>query len=556
MNSAVTSILTFLEGSKQFVIPIYQRTYEWKREQCVQFWEDILSIGGNSKPKPHFFGSIVYMDPKEPQNIGDVREIFVIDGQQRLATLSLLISALSRVLQEQGVDIGVSPKELLNRYIFNDSKVGESLYKYLLTKSDKETLICLLEEDRELPTPYSPFLEGNYRYFYSQCKKGNLEIVYRGIQRLQIVSIVLDPAQDNPQLIFEALNAKGLDLSEVDLIRNYLLMGQDPDSQIRLYNNLWFPIEQRFRNKDTQFNRFMRHYLTLKTRKIPKLSDIYKEFKAYVEQKDLEVEEIVKEVSRYSKHYLNIALLREEDTELKARLKSLHELKADTVYPFLLEVYDCYERGKIEKSEVIRTLQLVEGYIFRRAVCGLSNKFLNHTFVDILRGMDMDEENNYLEDLNEEFLGLPDHRRYPRDREFQFSFRNKDMFNFSARDYMLCKLENYERKEHITINEYTVEHVMPQTLSKEWEQELGEDFQQVHEVWVNKIGNLTLTGRNSELSNHPFREKRDMIPEGFRQSPLYLNRNLADAEEWNQMTITARSNELARRACEIWIYPE
>ena len=556
MNSAVTSILTFLEGSKQFVIPIYQRTYEWKREQCVQFWEDILSIGGNSKPKPHFFGSIVYMDPKEPQNIGDVREIFVIDGQQRLATLSLLISALSRVLQEQGVDIGVSPKELLNRYIFNDSKVGESLYKYLLTKSDKETLICLLEEDRELPTPYSPFLEGNYRYFYSQCKKGNLEIVYRGIQRLQIVSIVLDPAQDNPQLIFEALNAKGLDLSEVDLIRNYLLMGQDPDSQIRLYNNLWFPIEQRFRNKDTQFNRFMRHYLTLKTRKIPKLSDIYKEFKAYVEQKDLEVEEIVKEVSRYSKHYLNIALLREEDTELKARLKSLHELKADTVYPFLLEVYDCYERGKIEKSEVIRTLQLVEGYIFRRAVCGLSNKFLNHTFVDILRGMDMDEENNYLEDLNEEFLGLPDHRRYPRDREFQFSFRNKDMFNFSARDYMLCKLENYERKEHITINEYTVEHVMPQTLSKEWEQELGEDFQRVHEVWVNKIGNLTLTGRNSELSNHPFREKRDMIPEGFRQSPLYLNRNLADAEEWNQMTITARSNELARRACEIWIYPE
>ena len=556
MNSAVTSILTFLEGSKQFVIPIYQRTYEWKREQCVQFWEDILSIGGNSKPKPHFFGSIVYMDPKEPQNIGDVREIFVIDGQQRLATLSLLISALSRVLQEQGVDIGVSPKELLNRYIFNDSKVGESLYKYLLTKSDKETLICLLEEDRELPTPYSPFLEGNYRYFYSQCKKGNLEIVYRGIQRLQIVSIVLDPAQDNPQLIFEALNAKGLDLSEVDLIRNYLLMGQDPDSQIRLYNNLWFPIEQRFRNKDTQFNRFMRHYLTLKTRKIPKLSDIYKEFKAYVEQKDLEVEEIVKEVSRYSKHYLNIALLREEDTELKARLKSLHELKADTVYPFLLEVYDCYERGKIEKSEVIRTLQLVEGYIFRRAVCGLSNKFLNHTFVDILRGMDMDEENNYLEDLNEEFLGLPDHRRYPRDREFQFSFRNKDMFNFSARDYMLCKLENYERKEHITINEYTVEHVMPQTLSKEWEQELGEDFQRVHEVWVNKIGNLTLTGRNSELSNHPFREKRDMIPEGFRQSPLYLNRNLADAEEWNQMTISARANELARRACEIWIYPE
>ena len=562
MNSTVTSILTFLEGSKQFVIPIYQRTYEWKREQCMQFWEDVLNIGGISEPKPHFFGSIVYMDPEEPQNIGDVREIFVIDGQQRLTTLSLLLSALSRVIQEQGVDIGISPKELSNLYLFNDNKVGESRYKQLLTKSDKETLICLLEEDRELPTPFSPLLERNYRFFYSQCKKVNLEIVYRGIQRLQIVSIVLNPSQDNPQLIFEALNAKGLDLSEVDLIRNYLLMGLDPDSQTRLYNDLWFPIEQRFRNEDQQFRRFMRHYLTLKTRRIPKLSDIYKNFKLHVEMvkssEKLDVEEIVKEVSRYSKYYCNIALLHEKDPELKACLKDLHELKADTAYPFLLKVYDCYAEGKIEKSEVIRTLQLVESYILRRAVCGSSNKFLNHTFVDILCGMDTDDRDNYLENLNETFLALPDHRRYPRDREFKFFFQSKDMSNFSSRDYLLRKLENYERKEHIKVNEYTVEHVMPQTLSREWEQELGvgEDFRQVHEMWVNNIGNLTLTGRNSELGNRPFEEKRDMPQEGFRYSPLYLNRSLACAEKWNQITINARANELARRACEIWMYPE
>ena len=556
MNSTVTSILTFLEGSKQFVIPIYQRTYEWKREQCMQFWEDVLNIGGISEPKPHFFGSIVYMDPEEPQNIGDVREIFVIDGQQRLTSLSLLLSALSRVIQEQGVDIGISPKELSNLYLFNDNKVGESRYKQLLTKSDKETLICLLEEDRELPTPFSPLLEKNYRFFYSQCKKFNLEIVYRGIQRLQIVSIVLDPSQDNPQLIFEALNAKGLDLSEVDLIRNYLLMGLDPDSQTRLYNDLWFPIEQHFRNEDQQFRRFMRHYLTLKTQRIPKLSDIYKNFKLHVESEKLNVEEIVKEVSRYSKYYCNIALLHEKDPELKACLKDLHELKADTAYPFLLKVYDCYAEGKIEKSEVIRTLQLVESYILRRAVCGSSNKFLNHIFVDILCGMDTDDGDNYLENLSETFLALPDHRRYPRDREFKFFFQSKDMSNFSSRDYLLRKLENYERKEHIKVNEYTVEHVMPQTLSREWEQELGEDFQKIHEMWVNNIGNLTLTGRNSELGNRPFEEKRDMPQEGFRYSPLYLNRSLACAEKWNQITIGGRANELARRACEIWMYPE
>ena len=559
MNSTVTPILTFLEGSKQFVIPIYQRTYEWKREQCSQFWEDVLLVGGNKEPKPHFFGSIVYMDPEEPQNIGDVQEFLVIDGQQRLTTLSLLISALSRVIQEQGVDIGISSKELSNRYLFNDNKTGKSRYKQILTESDKETLICLLEEDRELPTPYAPLLEKNYRFFYSQCKKANLEIVYRGIERLEIVSIVLEPARDNPQLIFETLNTKGLELSETDKIRNYLLMGKDLDSQTRLYNDLWYPIEQRFRNEDQHLKRFMRHYLTLKTRKIPKLSDIYKNFRIYVETGQpldkLEVEEIVKEVSRYSRHYRNIAMLDEEDTQLKACLTDLHELKADTAYPFLLKVYDYYVSDKIKKSEVIETLRLMESYIFRRAVCGLSDKFLNHIFVDILSEMDTDDENNYLENLNETFLELQAHRRYPRDREFKLDFQTKDMYNFPRRDYLLRKLENYERKEPIEFGEYTVEHVMPQTLTDAWKQDLGNSYQYDHEVLLNKIGNLTLTGRNSELGNRPFKEKRDMLNEGFRYSPLYLNRSLADAETWNQLTINARANELAEKACEIWIYP-
>ena len=555
MNSTVTSILTFLEGSKQFVIPIYQRTYEWKKEQCVEFWEDVLNIGGTSEPKSHFFGSIVYMDPEEPQNIGDVREIFVIDGQQRLTTLSLLILALSRVLQEQGIDIGISSEELSNLYLFNNNKVGESRYKQILTKSDKETLICLFE-DRELPTPLSPRLESCYQYFYSQCKKVNLEVVYRGIQRLQIVSIVLEPSQDNPQVIFETLNAKGLELSQTDKIRNYLLMGQTEKSQTRLYNDLWFPIEQRFRNEEKQFDRFMRHYLTLKTRSIPRARDIYKKFKRHVELSELAVEDIVKEVSRYSNHYLNIALLQEEDKELKACLKSLHELKADTAYPFLLKVYDCYVGGKIEKSEVIRTLRLVESYIFRRAVCGSSNKFLNHIFVDILCEMDTVDEGNYLENLNETFLGLPDHRRYPRNREFRLFFWTKDMSNFSSRDYLLRKMENYKRKEPISFNEYTVEHVMPQTLNDQWKQDLGENFLQIHDAWVNNMGNLTLTGRNSELGNRSFKEKRDMLEEGFRYSSLYLNQSLALAEKWNQTTIKARANELAKKACEIWVYPE
>lgn len=559
MNSTVTPILTFLEGSKQFVIPIYQRTYEWKREQCSQFWEDVLLVGANNEPKPHFFGSIVYMDPEEPQNIGDVQEILVIDGQQRLTTLSLLISALSRVIQEQGIDIGISSQELSNRYLFNDNKEGDSRYKQILTKSDKKTLICLLEEDRELPTSYSPLLDKNYRFFYSHCKKANLQIVYRGIERLEIVSIVLDRAQDEPQSIFETLNTKGLTLSETDKIRNYLLMGQTADSQNKLYNNLWYPIEDRFRNKDQQFDSFMRHYLMLKTQKKPIKRDIYRDFKNYVKMAQssdkLEVEEIVKEVSRYSKHYLNIAMLHEGDPELKACLTDLHELKADTSYPFLLKIYDHYASSKIEKAEVITTLRWIESYIFRRAVCGQPNNSLDRIFMDVFCKMNMDDGHTYLENLKETFLELQAKRKYPRDREFMLQFRNKDMYNFPRRDYLLRKLENYERKEPIKYDEYTVEHVMPQTLTDAWKQDLGNSYQYTHEMRLNKIGNLTLTGRNSELGNRRFKEKRDMPKEGFKFSPLYLNRSLADAEKWNQNTIDARTNELAEKACKIWIYP-
>ncbi len=288
------------------------------------------------------------------------------------------------------------------------------------------------------------------------------------------------------------------------------------------------------------------------------MGDIYKTFKSYEEtvrfSDKLERKEIVKEISRYSEHYL--ALLRQEkDTELKACLTDLHELKADTAYPFLLKVYDYYASGKIKKAEVIETVRLIESYIFRRAVCGLSNKFLNHIFVDILCEMDTDDEHDYLENLNEKFLELQAGRRYPRNREFKHDFQSKDMYNFSGRDYLLRKLENYERKEPIKFAEYTVEHVMPQTLTDAWKQDLGNSYQYDHEVFLNKIGNLTLTGRNSELSNRPFKEKRDMLKEGFKFSPLYLNQSLRSAEKWNQTTIIARARELAEKACEIWIYP-
>ena len=236
--------------------------------------------------------------------------------------------------------------------------------------------------------------------------------------------------------------------------------------------------------------------------------------------------------------------------------EDIRELRAEVAYPFLLEVYDYYMQGKIIKAEVIQTLRLVESYIFRRAVCERSGKFLNHIFVSILSKLSKDCENNYLEILNHEFSDMKSARYYPRDFEFKTAFISKDVYNFNRRNYLLRKLENYGRKEPIEIANYTVEHVMPQKLTDVWQHGLGEDSQRIHGIWLHKIGNLTLTGYNSEYSNKSFKEKQDKPQTGFRHSPLYLNQSLARAEQWNERTIIARGNELAERACKIWIYPE
>ncbi len=558
MEADVTSILFFLEGTKQLVIPIYQRTYEWKREQCQLLWDDIIHIGALSEATPHFFGSIVYREPEPSQNIGDVDKYIVIDGQQRLTTLSLLLSALRRSLEARGIDIGISPEEISN-YYFNQNKRDDQHYKLLLTQSDEATLKSILREE-ELPKPFSRNLEDNYQFFLHRLNEVNLEIVYRGIQRLQIVNIILDN-KDQPQSIFEGLNAKGLSLTEADKIRNYVLMGHRHNYQTELYKKFWLPIEELFRNEDEKhFDRFMRHYLTLKTGRIPAFKNIYKDFKFYffTEDRAKKLEETLEEIYRYAKYYLDIALLNEEDQELRTCLEDLHELKADTAYPFLLEVYAYYKKKHvIDKSEVIKTMQLVENYILRRAICGLALNFLNYTFVEVLKRLLLnDERNNYLEFLNDAFLSLRNKQYYPTDSEFKQSLIYADIYNFSKRDYLFRKLENFDRREQINIKDYTVEHVMPQTLTPEWKQELGDHYQTIHELWLHKIGNLTLTGRNSELSNHSFKEKRDMFPEGFKNSPLYLNRSLARAECWNELTMLARAKDLADRASKIWTYPK
>ncbi len=551
MKANETSFLRFLQGPKQFLVPIFQRRYSWEKKHCQRLWDDIMRIGANPGITSHFLGSIVYMQPGVG-NISTVPEFLVIDGQQRLTTLSLLLLGLGKAIEEKRSDIGISPRQLSNYYLFNADEEDELRYKQLLTRHDKDTLIQLLE--RREPADASHRLVENYAFFKVKLERAELGVVYEGIKKLMIVDIALERGHDNPQLIFESLNSTGLSLSQADLIRNYVLMGQDTDLQKMLYEEYWFPMEQRFGDAySKRFDRFIRDYLTLMTGKIPNIRSVYESFKVHVPSiESQDALEAVAAIARYSRHYVRIALLQEEDQEIRDCFADILDLGVEVAFPFLLGVYEDWTQCRIEKSELIEILRLVESYVFRRAICGIPTNSLNKTFAGLTKEID---KSNYLQSVKAAFLRMSAYRRYPANSEFRRELMVKDVYNFDRREYLLRKLENYERREPVNVSEYSTEHVMPQTLSEAWEAELGGNFRETQEKYLHTIGNLTFTGSNSKLGNRSFREKQYM-KDGFRDSPLRLNRSLARAEKWDEETIRERAEELAEKALQIWVYSE
>ena len=556
MRSKIENIMELLEGSKQFVVPIYQRRYTWGREQCQELWSDIENIGVAQGNEFHFFGPIVCMEP-EAQSIGGVRQVLVIDGQQRLATISLLIAALCEAINNEKVPFGVTSREMSNLYLFNDRKEGKSHYKQILTQSDTETLKCILD-GRDLPSDVSENLVRNHSFFRSKLKGARLEVIYEGLQRLQVVEITLERERDNPQMIFEGLNAKGVELSPSDLIRNYVLMGRELDFQTKLYNTYWYPMEQRFRGKNAKhFSSFIRHYLILKTKRVCFPKDIYRRFKELVER-DISpetLEQNLEEISLYSKHYLNVVLHKESNEELLRCFKDFSQLDTDAAYPFLLKVYDCYQKGELKIDEVKETVSLVESYILRRLICDIPIRNMFRYLLELFDIMDSEGWiDNYLELLYEKFQDFHSAMRFPRDTDFKRMFMDIEIYDFKHLMYILRKMEEYSGNP-VNTSELSIERVMPEKLTSEWREELGPSYEQDHERYLNRIGNITLTDANSELSNRSFTEKKTMQPYGFLYSPLYLNKALRETDTWNLVSIQRRASELSDTAAKVWIYP-
>ncbi len=558
MKATETLLLPFLQGKKQFVIPIYQRTYSWNQKQCRQLWNDIVRAGGDPSIDGHFVGSIVYIQEGLYQGSG-IPQLLVIDGQQRLTTLSLLLAALGEAVEGQDGESIFSSEEIKEDYLINKHGKKHQRYKLLLTQSDRETLTSLVE-GVEMPNSASARVIENYRFFQEQIRKSELDLnnLYQGVGKLIVVDISLDRNYDNPQLIFESLNSTGLDLSQADLIRNYVLMGLKPEEQEKIYHNYWYRMEQSFAHDQSSayFDRFMRDYLTIKSRSraIPRIDEVYAGFKNHVSHsQNKATEEVVADVYGYAKNFVKLAFLREEDTEIKQILRDINTLRVDVAYPFLLEIYEDYTNKMLSREDFVTILKLVESYVFRRLICGIPTNSLNKTFATFSRDIDKDD---YLESVQAAFLLKDSYRRFPKDEEFWYEFTVRDVYNLRSRNYLFGKLENHQRKEKVRVEDYTIEHVMPQNenLSPQWRAELGPEWEKIHADYLHTIGNLTLTGYNPELSDRPFNEKRDMEG-GYRDSPIRLNHSLANVEHWNRDEINRRAETLADLAVKIWFSP-
>ncbi len=565
MKASAAQFLSFIKKSPQFTIPIYQRKYSWTERECRQLWDDIIRSGKNDEVSAHFIGSIVYIE-KSIYHVTDQSPLLVIDGQQRLTTISLLIAALVNELENK-FDVkyepveGFSAKKLKHYYLINPEEEGERHYKLILSQTDKDSLIAKVE-GKSVPRNHSRRIVENYKLFENWIKeyRDNLAIVCKGIAKLMVVDISLSREQDNPQLIFESMNSTGKELTQADLIRNYILMGLEPEVQKDLYVDYWRPMEIDFGQEayDNYFDGFMRHYLTVKMGgEVPRLDKVYEAFKEYSIRPEIEkagIESLVSDIRNYSRYYCAMALMAEKDKELEWAFRDLRELKVDVAYPLLLELYGDYENGILTKDDFLTVVRLIESYVFRRAICAIPTNSLNKTFATFSKAIKKDR---YLESIKAHFLLLPSYRRFPQDEEFKNEFQTRDVYNFSRRSYWLRRLENHNRKEKILVDEYTIEHIMPQNenLSKEWRDSLGSEWKNIQEAWLHTSGNLTLTGYNAEYSDRSFREKREM-PGGFKDSPLKLNQGLGSLTDWNEETIKERAERLSNIAASVWHYPK
>lgn len=576
MNAGPQSIVSLLTSANQrMVIPVYQRAYSWDEEQCRQLWDDIVAIGKQGSGT-HFTGSVVMVLGGEFSALG-VNKLLVIDGQQRITTLSLLIAAMAEFARDYPEKLTrVSYEEIIDSgYLILKYKKGEDHYRLTLSQGDERTLRSVLDhlenQDVEVVNESHRIVDNLalFRTWLGDIDDPN--VVWDGIQRLEIVAITLSQGQDNPQLIFESMNSTGKDLSTADLVRNYVLMGLPMDEQEHLYANYWRKIEETLGadSYDEVFDDFLRNWLTVTNAPTSVVvRDVYRLFKQHVRNGGYDqpgqMSSLLKDIRRFADYYACITAGACKDEEIKSILDRIVWLEASVVNPLFMAFFENYEDGTFTHEDFVSMLRTTESYLFRRAVCDVPTNSLNKFFPSIIARLKTvkGQGGNYREAYEAFLLSEANTaRRMPDDAEFERALKTRDCYAFRRGRYLLATLENsYHPKDSLELmgSNYTIEHIMPRNALAhvEWTNMLGEEYQRVYDELINNLGNLTLTAYNAELSDASFAEKKARAIGGFDNDYLVISSDLHDTNVWNEQTIRARSKRLAKRALEVWPMPK
>ena len=565
MKANETKVDDFLSSNKtQFVIPVYQRNYDWTTGQCKQLFDDIIEVGINKKMNAHFIGSIVYVHD-DVYTASRIKELTIIDGQQRLTTLTLIYLALYRLALDMK-DIGLQ-NEISETYLINKFAPEEEKLKLRPTENNDKALKYLLRGDNnEEYTDFSK-LKINFDYFKGRISSENYQVVMNGLSKLMFVEVSLDREKDDPQRIFESLNSTGLELEQADLIRNYILMGLSRKDQNKIYQNYWEVIEKLAKDETssvTKVSDFIRDYLTLENNNIPNKGKVYLAFKEKYPTSTLDELEItlsgLKSLVKFYNKLINPK--NETDKEIRTQLQYISKLEINVAFPFLMKVYEDYSNSIIDKSTFISILELIQSFTWRRFITGLPTNALNKIFMNFYDKVD---RNNYLLSIQKALLKLPGNSRFPKNNEVIETLKLKDVYGIKSKNktYFLERLENYDNREPVMIDgntDITIEHIFPQNPDPKWKIDLGtDDYNYIKENYVNTIANLTLSGNNGKLSNKTFLEKREMNfddkEQGYKFSRLWMNKYLSIVEKWDKAEIERRFSIIAERFVKIWEIP-
>lgn len=554
MDGRSEKLNSFLDtGSTRFIIPVYQRNYDWGTSQCKRLYDDLIKIIKN-KRKSHFFGSIV-----SSVNDSGVKEFLIIDGQQRLTTISLLLLAIYKNLKNGNVKSEDSnlEKRIYNRYLTDEyAKNPEDCLRLKPVKKDQKAYMALFSEQEDIIENSNITI--NFNYFYKRIQEEEISIdeLFYAFNNLEIINIELK-SEDNPQMIFESLNSTGLALKEGDKIRNFILMDANHLDQDRLYNKYWAKIELLV---EDEMDRFIRDYISAKTRKTPAFKRIYEEFKEYVYENKIEKEDLLKDILLYAKNY-NILLTSNIEGKLSPIIKRLNKMETKVTRPFFMEMLKAFNEKKLSENTLIQVFETIENYIFRRNIVELPTNALNKIFLTLFNEvLKIDGSfDNYINKLNFVLLKKNYSGRFPNDEEFIEKLSKRPIYQMKNNmlAYIMERFENRNSKEdkdiyrHLEDGNYSIEHIMPQTLNKKWKEDLGEDYENIHKKWIHRLSNLTLTAYNSRYSNSDFETKKT-IENGYIDSGIRMNQYIGRFDKWTKEELEKRNNDLMNLALDIW----